>query len=508
MDWDVPTILVAAWNFGLLIVGAVLARLSLAATSKFFQDGATLWSAANIAGVALAVAALVVYTVRLGVDDEGNRTVFLTGLAAGLALPGPMFFAMFRAGAEDVLKMSRERAWRVHTFLGDVALIFATVHGIVAFLDVPEPLSNILWLFGLIALVLMWLGVVPVFFQSLHLDKLFSYDKFKIMHYFTAIGFIFAVIHMLDHAMTLGTARSWLVTILNIAALALFVAQRVWVSATSSVESVTANAIGRSGGEQYVTLSLKASRFAKAYKPGQWGHLTYDSVIKHPFTCTVTDEDPDTVKIVIKVSGSWTSKLAQACAQGTPKLKLEGPYGIPPLQPNIPAQYDAVVFVLGGVGVTPALALVPLAKESGFKQVHFFWSMRSSALLEHCAPFLDSRLTPEHSCIRLTSSGQAGQLPLGAKTGRHNIGEWLTETAKTISGASARSALVFICGPHALAAAAHKALGRSNSQVIWHIHAEQFAFLPQFVPPRTSGGPSAGTAVSEEPNLLGKANEY
>merc|ERR1711988_28824 len=104
----------------------------------------------------------------------------------------------------------------------------------------------------------------------------------------------------------------------------------------------------------------------------------------------------------MKVSGKFTRKLSDACMrEAMPALELQGPCG----HPALPAKdVGAAVFVLGGVGVTPALSLVAEARRVYGDRVRVYWNVRSKALLHQCAPFLEPHLKPELQCIRLTKS--------------------------------------------------------------------------------------------------------
>merc|ERR1711870_32343 len=109
-----------------------------------------------------------------------------------------------------------------------------------------------------------------------------------------------------------------------------------------------------------------------------------------------------------------TSRLANACAlgiKGAPAMWLQGPFGKPPLPGPLPRstvlpsnEIDAVVFVLGGVGVTPALSLVAEFSKICGDEVRVYWNLRSMELLNRCAPLLAPHLKPELQCIRITKT--------------------------------------------------------------------------------------------------------
>ncbi|CAE7847037.1 DUOX1, partial [Symbiodinium sp. KB8] len=135
-------------------------------------------------------------------------------------------------------------------------------------------------------------------------------------------------------------------------------------------------------GSTHVFLDLSILGFS--FRPGQWGRLLVPSLspIAHPFTL-VPGREGATVSLCIKVGGKFTSQLADCCQAGKPPaMCLQGPYGCP-CAPAKEAQ--RIVFVLGGVGVTPALSLAAREQASG-REVDLFWALRSEALLRPKPP--------------------------------------------------------------------------------------------------------------------------
>jgi len=517
-SWDCPTAYVLSWYVVMCLIGAAVGRLSVTKARAFFQDipvGPQMWSPANVAGVLLVLLAPVLYASVLAGDATSTRMPFLTGLAAGLALPLPLSFALFKNGAQSIVNMSTERSWRIHAAFGFASLLFSTAHGAIVLIEVAKPFSKIWWMFGAWGLILMWLGVLAAPLYELF-PSVFVYDRFKLLHFASMWGVIFAVLHILEHAVTFGTVRSWLVAIVNLLVLAAYVLQKAHVHWTSRGQAVVAaEVLGPSGGMRYISIRMNAPKFVQAFKPGQWGHLTLNGVTKHPFTCTVSQE-PTEVAVLVKVSGSWTARLAAACAgESKPNVWLEGPYGAPCLpDPRL----DAAVFVLGGVGVTPALSLAPLAVRCGLRQVHLYWSLREEHLLLHCAPYLEG-LAPEHTCVRVTRQrsgsppstptsglvGEAGiagapdELPLAAQYGRADLGAWLQAASAALSGAGCKRTLVFVCGPPPLGAAVRAATA-ALPEVEWCIHQEVFSFLSPLVAAKP--GPHSGV----EPSKIGNTS--
>jgi len=372
--------------------------------------------------------------------------------------------------------MSREAAWRIHIVFGQFTIIFGTVHGIYAFAAKLDVFGNAMWTLGLVGTILMLLGVFP--FVLLVKLKVMRYDVWKVVHFLSMLGYVLAIIHMIDHAATFKTARSITVTAVNIMSLVVFIAQKVYVKATAARLDIKDAVVLEEPSGRHVFLTLSASGLPKP-APGQWGYLGVPSIspVPHPFTLIPGTEE-DEVKIFIKASGKFTSKLADACGKGiagAPKMTLEGPFGEPPL-PDL--RVDAVAFVLGGVGVTPSLSLMAEARNMCGDKVCVYWALRSPGLLQQCAPLMQPHINTSQTCIRVRGAEGSGSLPLEAKEGSEDVGQWLERISPDLYSRGAKTALLFCCGPASLSAAATKAVGRLSQGVSWHVHVEQFLFLP------------------------------
>ncbi|CAE8581951.1 unnamed protein product [Polarella glacialis] len=189
-----------------------------------------------------------------------------------------------------------------------------------------------------------------------------------------------------------------------------------------------------------------------------------------------------------------------------PSVKLEGPYGIPPVPSS---SVDAAVFIFGGVGITPALSLAAEASKFHGVKVPIYWGLRSLELLKRCAPMLEPHMDKELSTVVLNGQDvQAGgnALPLNARYGHEDVHSWLAEVSKRLSEKGVHRVMLFVCGPPGLAAAAKAAAGSKecNASVAWHLHVEEFLFLPP-LPKMPKCGSRKRTAVSAatKPTLLG-----
>eukprot|EP00435_Cladocopium_sp_Y103_P033549 s940_g8.t1 len=159
-------------------------------------------------------------------------------------------------------------------------------------------------------------------------------------------------------------------------------------------------------------------------------------------------------------------------------MKLEGPHGLP----CVPAKgMQRTVFVFGGVGITPGLSLAKAASEHSGRKVAMYWSLRSLELLKRAAPLLEPHLELSQSCVQLNGSGtQEGgtDLPLQAKYDTKDIHQWLDSVGQVYVKEGVSNAMVFVCGPPGLADAAKAAAKKSAGGIHWHLHVEEFLFLP------------------------------
>lgn len=501
--WDAWTIGLLATLFAMaLACGAVSCVPQGKLPTVVFRPRVLNWSLASALAVILAVVVQLVYSIAVrGLDGYFAEThdLFLSGLTAGVAALLTVLFAFFTAGAHTVVGMSRDAAWKVHHVFGVLMLIIGALHGNGAHKDKGDAAiyGNVYYLLGEIGLVLMYIGIAPAL---LHSFSLLRYDRFKVLHFLSWWGYVLVVVHMLDHAVTLNTARSWVVSLANLAAIVGFIAQKVWVKVRAPKVTVDKCEVVTDAGGDHIFLSLNVPGFT--FAPGQFAHLKDSpfAAAPHPFTI-VPGKESGQVQFFIKVSGPSTQTLARSCREGAPSITLEGPYGRAPLQ-NLGSL--PVVFVVGGVGVTPALSLVKEAMQLADGKVRLFWALRSPELLARSTPFLSQAgLRPEQCSIHVTGARDPGdQRELGAKyvAGRPDLAAWIQQQKVDLSREGANAAFMFVCGPGPLV----KTVKRTCDS-FWHLHVEEFSFLPSLYP--CGQAKTAPAAAAAEGNVVGRLTE-
>ncbi|CAE7524772.1 tmoF [Symbiodinium sp. CCMP2592] len=440
------------------------------------------WSVANIA--AASAGAIIVVCVAASSDSVSR--VNSTGDATAMAMWVSLLFSFYKFGLHDLLRMSREAAWKIHYAFGIFTILMGMFHAGIVFRRLGNNVFHeLLAVFGLVGLILMILGVVPALFVR--------YDRWKSLHFLSFLGLLFTIYHAVVEAFKRKTPVTITTAILNSTAVLAYLGQKIYTHVATKYAVVQKSEVSVEPRSSHVFLDLSIPGFA--FQAGQWGRLRVPSLssVAHPFTL-VPGRDGATVSLCIKVGGKFTSQLAECCQVGKPPaMCLQGPYGCP-CQPAKETQ--RAVFVLGGVGITPALSLATREHTSG-RQVDLFWALRSEALLQYAAPFLELCLS-SRSCVHLRGKafGEDRPLPLHARHGSKELRAWLAELGKSYAdGVSAAS--IFVCGPENMVREVKQFLLEDASFTQWSLHVEEFHFLPQ-IPSRGAPSNHAETKLADK----------
>lgn len=115
------------------------------------------------------------------------------------------------------------------------------------------------------------------------------------------------------------------------------------------------------------------------YQAGQYGFFRFvDSQIAsepHPFSLASSPlSDKETVTIMVKEDGDWTSSLDKV--EIGDKVTIEGPYGIFYPEEIADDENQPMALLSGGIGVTPSLSVLreEIAKNSD-RRIAFIWGL-------------------------------------------------------------------------------------------------------------------------------------
>jgi len=212
----------------------------------------------------------------------------------------------------------------------------------------------------------------------------------------------------------------------------------------------------RRHGKSVVDIRLVPAGKALEHQAGQFAFFSFDAHSPrewHPFTIA-SPPGARELRIAVKASGDFTSDLVANVAPGD-EVRVDGPFG---LFTQGDSRSDEQIWIAGGIGITPFLALAPRLASDG-KKAKLVWSVRTV----DDAPFDEelTQLAQESDCLEyeLWRSNERGYLTIDAAGG-----------SDAFHGKD-----VFICGPTALRdglEAQLKTTGVSSRR----FHSEEFAF--------------------------------
>ncbi len=287
----------------------------------------------------------------------------------GLAMMGLQFAltARFRwvgrgLGLDDMMQ--------VHRQAGILAVVFVLAHPVillvahppfVAFLDprvnAPRTLALSLAVVALILLVFL-----PLWRRRLGIP----YEWWRLTHAgLAAIALLIGLAHvlMVGHYVS-GVFKPAVWIAMTGGALVFLAHTRIW-GPISTRRRPWRVAEVRPEVERVWTVALHAEGHeGLRFLPGQfvWISLSRSplSLQQHPFTVASSAEVPERVELTIKELGDFTSRIGEV-EPGTEAF-LEGPYGA--FSPDGTGA-EALVFVVGGIGVTPAMSALRTMRDRG-----------------------------------------------------------------------------------------------------------------------------------------------
>ncbi len=270
-----------------------------------------------------------------------------------------------------------DKMYLIHRRSGVIAVTLLIAH----FITVPRDLTEFTLgkPLGFYAFVLILIGVVlsaaPVFKKKL------PYHKWINIHRLMGIFYVMGVVH--------GLMVNSLIRELPITRIYVFGMSAVGIVAwvyraflfrivNPTMEYVVTGNVAKGNGITEIELQSQGS--GMKYHAGQFAFFKFPDLNKkeqHPFTIS-SHPDAETIRVTVKDLGDYTNKMADSISVGD-KALVEGPYG------QFSSEFiteESQVWVAGGIGITPFLALL---HELGDKQVHLFWcvSNQTEAVYTH-----------------------------------------------------------------------------------------------------------------------------
>lgn len=274
-----------------------------------------------------------------------------------------------------------DRVYRTHSTLGHLAFILILNHPIFLIISgLPNNLSNLYlipslnnmsYAYGIMAL---YVSIILLAF-TIFIDL--PYAFWKKTHELMGIVIILAALHSLYIVSDVSRylpLRYWLIMWNLVAILAFTYKRFVYYMIRKRNNYVVTNVVQD---KSYIVLTLAPldPRNSIKFKSGQFAFFSIGTNHEeHPFS--ILENENSEIKIGTKIIGKFTLKMANL----TPgiKVSVNGPFGM--FSDSI-TKAKEVVFISGGIGITPFLSMVKEAGNKSITMIHTGKSGDSSLLV-------------------------------------------------------------------------------------------------------------------------------
>ena len=278
----------------------------------------------------------------------------------------------------------------------------------------------------------------------------------RFTHKLLIVPYVFACWHFYTttkpYANDSGWGRWFLVFM--VAGIAAWLYRVVWRDMVRRGRAHRVSHVERDG--KTMTLELEPVGRRVHHSAGQFAFLRFSlpgMSEPHPFTIA-SSPDELVLRFMIRDLGDWTSRLAAVVAVGDMVL-VEGPYGR--LEPLPERGADEVLWIAGGVGVTPFLGAATSRHPGDGPIPHLFCCVKSRG----DAPGLSD----------LERADREGRIVLHVHASDEGRRLGASDLERTFGRDGLRRAHVVMCGPSSLVKAMHRAVRALGAR---HVHVEAF----------------------------------
>jgi len=211
------------------------------------------------------------------------------------------------------------------------------------------------------------------------------YRWWRLTHKALVVPYAFACWHFYTATKPFGNGEAWgrWFSALMVLGLASWGYRVVWRDLVQRGVRFTVAQVDHAGTLTHLVLR-PSGRGTLRHRPGQFVIITPEVrglAEPHPFTIASAPGEDD-LRFVIRHLGDWTDRLATRLQVGH-SVRVEGPYGrLHPLPEN---GRSPVVWIAGGVGITPFIAAATAPRLPDEPVPHLFYAVRTRA----GAPALD-----------------------------------------------------------------------------------------------------------------------
>lgn len=285
----------------------------------------------------------------------GLGFVGLAMLALQFVLTGRFQQVAESAGLDSMLHFHRQ--------MGIAAFLFILAHPVLLFISNPayliflDPRVN---LPRAVALSMAMAALVLLIASTLWRKRFgLTYEYWRFGHGILAAFVLFVgLVHVIQVGYYIDQLwKQVLWAVLTVAALGLLLHARLFRPLHMMRHPYRVMEVRRERGPSYTVFVEPVGHPGMRFTPGQFAWVTIGrspfSMQQHPFSFSTSAERPQRIGFTIKELGDFTSTIKNI-EPGTAAY-LEGPFGAftPPPQPG-----RGVVFIVGGVGITPVMSML------------------------------------------------------------------------------------------------------------------------------------------------------
>ena len=284
---------------------------------------------------------------------------------------------------------------------------------------------------------------------GLSLIRWFPYRYWRWTHKLLGVPFAFACWHFYTAEKTYAnwSAWGWFFNLVMLTGLVAYLARVVWRDMLAPGRRYVVQEAVRQGSTTELVLKPQGRKLV--HEAGQFAVIKLQTPgLKEPHVFTIASSpDSETLRFFVRDLGDWTAKVQDADLVGS-EVIVEGPHG--EFQP-FGRDGQQVVWIAGGVGITPFLSAIDGLTPTPFE---------SRPVLAYCVPTAEDATAIE--ALRAADADGRIRLELfESSTGRRFSEDGLRDIAGTLDGAH-----VAVCGPAGLVASARAAAERLGADEV------------------------------------------
>ncbi|MCC2096581.1 MAG: ferredoxin reductase family protein, partial [Hyphomicrobiales bacterium] len=302
------------------------------------------------------------------------------GAAAVVAMAQTLILAA-RPPLVEPLFGGLDRMYRVHKWLGISAMVLMILHQQIepdfertvretGLGELGEEAGEFAFNALLALIAVSWFRRLP--FIGLEIP----YQIWRFSHRFMGALFAMVVFHQFFVDMPTGVdpSLSMLLNTFGIAGVIAWIYTEL-IAPRLRRRAFTITEISQTG--DTTTVTLRPEGRAMRWRPGQFAFVRAPEAglsEPHPFTIASAPRPDGTLAFSVRALGGWTRDLPRALRAGT-RVQIEGPYGRFDFRKGGARQ----IWLAGGIGITPFLAMADSLKEDNGRQIHLVHCVRDSS---------------------------------------------------------------------------------------------------------------------------------